>query len=328
MSTARTSIPPSLNAARLEIVGAPVDHGGAGPGASGGPRALRRAGVASIEGRVVHDLGDIEVPILPPGVEIVRGPDPDSRRPEWAALRSVCRELHERTRQIVADGGIPLVLGGDHTLAAGSMSGVATAWGDRHAAEAPADAPPLGLLWFDAHADLNTPDTTPSGNPHGMPAAALLGHRVAPLVEVVGPRGTFDPRRAVFLGGRDLDPGERARVSTDPASALPMLIDGDTFKSENPRSIADRVLERIAPDGGAFALSFDLDVIDPSEAPGVNLPVPDGLRVEQVMPVLERLAAHGGCIAMDVVEFDPSADLDDRTARIGVEAARIMLQTT
>ena len=328
MSTARTLIPPRATAAIIEVVGAPVDHGGAGAGAAGGPRRLREAGIGTIDGRTVRDRGDVAVPDLPAGVRIVRGPDPDAARPEWPSLRTVCRELHERTREIVADGGIPLVLGGDHTLAAGSMSGVATAWGDRHQTDAPADAPPLGLLWFDAHADLNTPDTTPSGNPHGMPAAALLGHRVAPLVDIIGPRGTFDPRRAVFLGGRDLDPGERARVSTDPASALPLLIDGDTFKSENPGSIADRVLERIAPGGGAFALSFDLDVIDPSEAPGVNLPVPDGLRVEQVMPVLERLAAHGGCIAMDVVEFDPSADLDDRTARIGVDAARVMLQTT
>ena len=328
MSTARTLIPPRSTAAIIEVVGAPVDHGGAGAGAAGGPRRLREAGITSIDGRTVHDRGDVDVPALPTGIRIVRGPDPDSARPEWPSLRTVCRELHERTRQIVADGGIPLVLGGDHTLAAGSMSGVASAWNERHLANGLADAPPLGILWFDAHADLNTPDTTPSGNPHGMPAAALLGHRVAPLADIVGPRGTFDPRHVVFLGGRDLDPGERARVSTDPASALPLLIDGDTFKSENPGSIADRVLERIAPGGGAFALSFDLDVIDPSEAPGVNLPVPDGLRVEQVMPVLERLAAHGGCIAMDVVEFDPSADLDDRTARIGVDAARVMLQTT
>ena len=160
-----------------------------------------------------------------------------------------------------------------------------------------------------------------------MPAAALLGHPVAPLVDIVGSHGTFDPRRAVFLGGRDLDPGERARVSTDPASALPLLIDGEAFKSESANSIADRVLERIAPDGDAFALSFDLDVIDPKEAPGVNLPVPDGLHVEQVMQVLERLADHGGCIAMDVVELDPTADDDGRTARIGVDAARAMFQT-
>jgi arginase len=327
MSASSTSPDTTAPRATIEVVGAPVDHGGAGPGASGGPQTLRSAGVASIEGRVVHDHGDVEVPDLPTGVRIVRGPDPDAGRPEWPSLRTMCRHLHDRSRRIVADGGIPLVLGGDHTLAAGSMSGAATGWRDRHRADGIADAPPLGLLWFDAHADLNTPDTTPSGNPHGMPAAALLDHRVAPLVDIVGPRGTFDPRRAVFLGGRDLDPGERARVSTDPASALPLLIDGDAFKSEAAGSIADRVLERIAPDGGAFALSFDLDVIDPKEAPGVNLPVPDGLHVEQVMQVLERLAAHGGCIAMDVVELDPTADDDGRTARIGVEAARAMFQT-
>lgn len=328
MSSSRNPLARELATSTIEIVGAPVDHGGAGPGAAGGPEALRAAGLTSIPGRTVHDRGDVEVPPRPHGVEIVRGSDPESRRPEWPALRAVCAALHEQTRELVVSGSIPLVIGGDHTLAAGSMSGVAAGWCQRHAATVLEDAPPLGLIWFDAHADLNTPDTTPSGNPHGMPAAALLGHRVAPLDDVIGQDGLFDPRRCVFLGGRDLDPGEAARVSANPTSPLPLIIDGAAFIDESPVSIADRVLERVAPDGGAFALSFDLDVLDPTEAPGVNLAVADGLRIEQVMRVLERLAAHGGCIAMDIVELDPTADIDDRTARIGVDAARMMFKTS
>ena len=326
MAVPKSNSPPEPGVGMIEVIGAPVDHGGAGAGAAGGPPALRAAGIGTIAGRRVVDTGDVVVDDLPRGTTIRRGPDPESRRPEWGPLRTMCRALHDRCRDAVATDSIPLVLGGDHTLAAGSMSGVATGWCRRHDAIVPEDAPSLGLLWFDAHADLNTPDTTPSGNPHGMPAAALLGHRVAPLDDVVGETGVFDSRRVVFLGARDLDPGERARVSTDAASPLPLLLHGDVFRTDSPESIAERVLERIAPDGGAFALSFDLDVIDPTEAPGVNLTVAEGLRAEQVMRVLERLAAHGGCIAMDVVELDPTADVDGRTSILGVEAARMMFK--
>ena len=310
-------------AAIIDVVGVPIDHGGAGSGQADGPAALRAAGITTIPGRTVVDHGDLDVPPLT-AEPIQRGPDPESRRPGWDSLRQICGVLHDLSRASVERGSIPLALGGDHTLAAGSLSGVAAGWCARHGAIVPEDAPPLGLLWFDAHADLNTPESTPSGNPHGMPAAALLGHRVAPLDDVVGEQGLFDPRRAVFLGGRDLDAEERARCSTDPASPLPLLIEGAAFANESPESIAERVLARLAPDGGAFALSFDLDIVDPSEAPGINLPARDGLRVEQVMRVLERLADHGGCIAMDIVELDPTRDIDDRTANIGVDAARTM----
>jgi arginase len=320
---------PTAESAPIEIHGAPVDHGGAGPGAAGGPEALRAAGVAMIPGRHVRDRGDVEVAPLPPGTVVERGPDPGSRRPEWPSLRAVCRDLHARTRATVEAGAVPLVLGGDHTLAAGSLSGVLAGWRATRGVDAP-----LGLVWFDAHVDLNTPGTTMSGNPHGMPLAALLGYGVAPLDDIVTPHGGWrrreDRRRVVMLGGRDLDPGEEARVTRDPddtTSEHGLLIDGDAFAGgESPESIADRVLKRVAPNGGdAFVLSFDLDVLDPAHAPGVNLRVSNGLDPDTVFRVLERLAAHGGCVAMDVVELDPTADRDGVTARLGVEAVRTML---
>lgn len=327
--TSQTPRPEPVRNAPIELHGAPVDHGGAGPGAAGGPAALRAAGIAEIAGRVVHDRGDVEVAPLPPDAIVNRGPDPESRRPEWPVLRAMCASLHARTRSAVEAGSIPLVLGGDHTLAAGSLSGVLAGWRARHGDDAR-----LGLVWFDAHVDLNTPDTTPSGNPHGMPLAALLGYGVAPLDDIVTPRGTWTRDRVVMLGGRDLDPGEEARVTRDPRdipSEHALLIDGEAFRgdafggTESPEAIADRVLARIAPGpGDAFVLSFDLDVLDPTHAPGVNLRVPDGLTPDTVTRVLRRLAAHGGCIAMDVVEMDPTADRDGVTARLGVEAARTM----
>ena len=334
---------PDADVRAIEIHGAPVDHGGAGPGAAGGPAMLRAMGVTEIPGRTVHDLGDVIVPDLPPdlmpnlrtGTRIERGPDPESRRPEWPPLQAVCASLHARTRASVEAGVIPITLGGDHTLAAGSMSGVLAGWRRRHGAGRDAtdadlrDLPSLGLVWFDAHVDLNTPDTTLTGNPHGMPLAALLGYGVAPLDEIVTNLGVWNRSRAALLGGRDLDPGERARTTTrrpDAGSPHPWLIDGDAFRDETPESIADQVLDQVAPNAGdAFALSFDLDVIDPKKAPGVNLRSPNGLDPDTVFRVLETLATHGGCQAMDIVELDPTADDENATtAGFGVQAARVM----
>ncbi len=310
--------PRSLTQGRhVRVLGVPMDIGGAGPGASGGPQALREAGLSRMLGPADIDLGDIEVEPLDASLEIVRGSDPESRRPEWPLIRTACSTLRDKVEAIVTEGHLPLVAGGDHGLAAGSMAGVARAFRE-------AGRPVPGLIWFDAHGDLNTPETSPSGNPHGMPAAALLGYGVPPFDDVIGPDGFFDRTRSAFVGCRDLDHGESLRFN----ESGPHLFGDDRFQTEQPEDIADQILDRVAPDGGAFALSFDLDVIDPKRAPGVNLAVPGGLRIEQVMRVLERLAAHGGCVAMDVVELDPSADIDGKTARIGVEAARAMLRTT
>ena len=309
--------PPSLTQGRhVRVLGVPMDIGGAGPGASGGPDAIRKAGLFGALGSTCVDLGDIDVESLDASLKIVRGPDPESRRPEWPLIRATCSTLRDKVEAIVTEGHLPVVVGGDHGLAAGSMAGVARAF---H--KAGRSVP--GLIWFDAHGDLNTPETSPSGNPHGMPAAALLGFGVPPFDDVIGPDGFFDPARSAFVGCRDLDHGEALRFN----ESGPHLFGDKRFRIEKPEDIADRILDRVAPDGAPFALSFDLDVIDPREAPGVNLSVPGGLRVEQVMRVLERFADHGGCVAMDIVELDPSADIDDQTARIGVEAARTMLRT-
>lgn len=340
MPSAETTETADADVRAIEIHGAPVDHGGAGPGAAGGPAMLRAMGVSDIPGRAVHDLGDVVVPDLPPGTRIDRGPDPGSRRPEWPPLQAVCASLHARTRASVEAGAIPITLGGDHTLAAGSMSGVLAGWRRRHGAGPDAgsdrtnandlrDLPPLGLIWFDAHVDLNTPDTTLTGNPHGMPLAALLGYGVGPLDDIVTPLGIFDRTRVALLGGRDLDPAERARTTTDRSAAgkpHALLIDGDTFTRETPEAIAERVLDLVAPNrGDAFALSFDLDVIDPKKAPGVNLRSPNGLDPDTVFRVLDVLANHGGCQAMDIVELDPTADDENATtAGFGVQAARVM----
>lgn len=289
-----------------------MDIGGAGPGAAGGPEAIRKAGLLKTLGPASVDLGDVEVEPLDVSLEIVRGPDPESRRPEWPLIRNVCATLGEQVESIVAAGHLPIVLGGDHALAVGSMAGVARAFRE-------SGRPVPGLIWFDAHGDLNTPDTSPSGNPHGMPAAALLGYGVPPFDDVIGSHGYFDRARTAFVGCRDLDDGETTRFN----DSGPHLFDGAVFRHETPEDLADRILHQVAPDGAPFALSFDIDVLDPVHAPGVNLRVKDGLDPDTVRRVLRRFAEHGGMIALDVVEVDPTSDLQGITAELAVEFAGI-----
>jgi len=294
-----------------------MDIGGAGPGASGGPEGVREAGLLRAIGAGVLDLGDINVESLDASLKIVRGPDPESTRPEWPLIQRVCASLCERVESIVTEGHFPLVVGGDHALAVGSMAGVARAF-------RASGRPVPGLIWFDAHGDLNTPNTSPSGNPHGMPAAALLGYGVPSFDNVIGPDGFFDRSRSAFVGCRDLDDGEKTRFN----DSGPHLFGDDRFRNERPEDLADRVLDLVAPNGAPFALSFDIDVLDPVHAPGVNLPVDKGLDPDTVRRVLRRFADHGGMIAMDVVEVDPTSDRDGVTAGLAVELTGVALGTS
>ena len=296
MTTAR----PEDTTAEIVLCGVPMDAGGSGRGAAGGPAAMRGAGIATIPGRTVIDGGDVEVPT-----------DPDP----WVVVRSTCEALRRATRDAVLAGRIPLALGGDHALAAGAMSGVA-------AACRALGSPSPGLLWIDAHADLNTLDTSPTGNPHGMPAASLLGHENPAFASVIGADGTFPRDRACFIGCRELDPGERARLE---APGDPTLIDGDALVARDLDDIAREAIAIASPDGGPFAISFDIDLIDPEEAPGITLPAPGGPSSDRVFALLERLGRHPNLVAVDVVEVDPTRDRHGATSRFAVEAVRRLL---
>lgn len=291
---------PDETSAEIVLCGVPMDAGGVGHGAAGGPAAMRGAGMAKIPGRKVIDLGDVEVP---------EDPDP------WAVMRPTCEAIRHRTREAVLAGRIPVTMGGDHGLAAGSMSGVAAACRSL-------GSPAPGLLWIDAHADLNTLETSPTGNPHGMPAAALLGHEVVPFTSVIGADGTYPRDRACFIGCRELDPGERARLD-EPNG--PTLIDGEAFDSRDLEDIAREAIAIASPDGGPFAISFDIDLINPEEAPGITLPAPGGPSSDRVFDLLARLGRHPNLVAIDVVEVDPTRDHHGATSRFAVEAVRRML---
>lgn len=288
---------------RIRIIGVPLDLGASRRGVDMGPSALRIAQLeARLEslGHVVQDIGNLPVP----GRESI----PDDAHPSemLPAIAEVCRDLAARTAQAVRDGVSPLVLGGDHSLAAGSVAGVATAFAERKER--------IGLIWLDAHGDLNTPDTSTSGNVHGMPVAHLLGRGDPLLATLAKPSPALLPRHVAMVGLRDLDPPERAL-----ARELGLAI--FTMRDVDERGLRDVMREAISIAGNGTAgihLSCDADWVDPSEAPGVGTPVPGGATYREGHLAMELIADTGKLVSMDMVEINPVLDEINRTAALCV----------
>ena len=278
--------------AQIAVLGAGCGLGGGHQGTAHGPNAARAASLIELlrAHATVTDLGDLDAPETTGRQEIISG---------WIAA------LRERTEGLVSRGVMPLVLGGDHSIAAGSMSGACAAWRRRH------DTPP-GLLWIDAHVDLNTHETTPSGNPHGMPAASLLGWQVDGFSELVGPDGQFDRSRMAFVGARDIDPGEQVHLEESGIA----FWSSQEVRERGVESVMRDALAVVSPDHQPFCLSFDIDVVDPVDAPGVDTAVPDGLRPAEAMECMARAGLHAPIVSMDLVELNPERDVDGRTAHI------------
>ncbi|KNC46758.1 arginase [Thecamonas trahens ATCC 50062] len=284
-----------------------------------GPSALRLADLFTKLAELkdvssVTDTGNIHVPTRE---EMADAGELDDKvvnarnhRPIGAAVAS----LTEVVEDIVTRGSVPLVLGGDHSLAAGSMSGT-------QRARVAAGQAKAGLLWIDAHMDMNTPETSPSGNLHGMPLAALLGLEVPGLSAAVGgPDGMFDPSRVACVGIRDVDPAER-----DNMAKLGLIEDHNVFTMSSidrhgMANVMERALNIIAPGvADSFAVSFDADSLDPSVAPGVGTPVPGGISFREGHLIMEMLARHGGMCGLDVVEVNPVLDTRNATAKVAVQ---------
>ena len=290
----------------IHIIGVPLDLGGGRRGVDMGPSALRIAGlgerIASL-GYTVVDDGDLEVPIP----ETRHSGDP--RKKYVADIASVCRNLYESARGVLDEGGLPLVLGGDHSLGAGSVAATA-AW-------AQAQSGKIGLIWVDAHGDMNTPLSSTSGNVHGMPLAALLGSEPAELAHFGPDSPAVLARHTVLVGIRNLDDVEKSLVRASGAHVF-------TMKDVDRLGIGE-VMERaiaIATRGtGGFHVSYDLDVCDPSVAPGVGTPVKGGLSYREAHVVMETIAESGKLTSLDLVEVNPTLDLRNTTAELGTELA-------
>lgn len=288
------------------IVGVPLDLGASRRGVDMGPFAVRAAGLADRIrrlGHVVEDAGNLPVPD--------HGTFPaDSRGLDFLpAISEVCRALADETAAAAAENKIPIVLGGDHSLAAGSIAGIARARrarGER-----------IGLLWIDAHADLNTPQSSVSGNVHGMPLAHLLGHGDPALASLAGDGPAVLGEHVVLLGVRDLDLPERAHVRAWGAQLYSM-------RDIDQRGLAACIAEaiaRVTTGTSGFCVSFDADSVDPSAAPGVGTPVRGGLTFREAHLALESVADTGGVLGLDFVEVNPILDVKNETAELIVGLA-------
>jgi arginase len=285
---------------RVAIIGAALDLGAGRRGVDMGPSAIRYAGLSDRLERAgieVEDRGNVAAALAETrasGSERARFLD---------EILEACERVAKQVEEARSDGLVPLVLGGDHSIAIGTLSGLAASGVG-------------GVLWLDAHGDLNTPETTPSGNVHGMPLAAVLGICGDAFVRDGLRLPAVDPRHAALVGVRSLDPGEQALVR-DLGIAVYTISDIDRRGVE---SVMEEALGRIA--GGSFVhVSIDLDVVDPEVAPGVGDPVRGGLSYREAHLALELVAEAGILDSIEIVEVNPIRDHENTTAGLAVELA-------
>ena len=290
----------------VHLIGVPLDLGAGRRGVDMGPSAFRIAGIRdqiAAFGRAAIDKGDLPAPI------------PETQRPAdkqkkyVREIAKVCQKLYERALKSLDEGALPLVLGGDHSLAVGSVAASAD-WVRRTSSK------PLGLIWVDAHGDMNTPSTTESGNVHGMPLAALLGQEPLELASI-GSTPSVLPQHTVLVGIRNLDEREKERIR---ASGVHVFTIKDIDR-DGIASVAERALAFASSNTGGVHVSFDMDVCDPSIAPGVGTPVKGGLDYREAHLLMEMVADSKRLTALDVVEVNPTLDVRNGTAELGTELA-------
>src|ERR1700720_729497 len=289
----------------VHIIGVPLDLGGGRRGVDMGPSALRIAGLGeqiAALGYTVVDRGDLPAPI--PETQELR----DEHKKYIRDIAKVCQKVYQTSLSSLDEGAMPLVLGGDHSIAAGSVAAAAE-WARR------TRSLPIGLLWVDAHGDMNTPATSLSGNVHGMPLAALLGPEPSELSKI----GAFSPKvlpaPTLLLGIRNLDEREKVAVRDSHVHVF-------TMKDIDRQGIASIVEQAVNLAGSGTAglhVSLDLDVCDPEIAPGVGTPVKGGLDYREAHMMMEIIADSGLLTSLDLVEVNPTLDVQNTTAQLGAE---------
>lgn len=288
----------------LSILGVPLGYGASMAGVDIGPAALR---VARLNQRIarlgysVHDLGDLRLD-RPQSF-----PEVDEKLKYVREISNACEHLATEVEEILKAGQLPLIMGGDHSIAIGSFAGAVSHYRKQNET--------LGLIWFDAHADMNTPETTPSGNIHGMPLAALLGHGTPELTNIGGFAPKLDPRLCAHVGARDIDPGERELIKK-------LGIRFFTMREIDERGMKDCMDDavKIASRGSAgYGVTFDVDVLDPGDAPGSGTLVRGGLTYREAHLAMEKIAEAGGMRLLEIVEINTALDVNNKTAELGVE---------
>lgn len=283
----------------VRIIGVPIDLGADRRGVDMGPSAIRYAGLHRRLKKLnweVEDIGNIDVPI--PETRQIK----DTRLKYLPEIVEVNQQLYQAVAQAINEGVIPLIIGGDHSLGIGSLAGCA------------ASGKQFGVIWFDTHGDYNSLDTTYSGNIHGMPLAVANGIGAKELTDVGGTERKIREENTVIIGARDFDDEEREMIRKSKITVFTMS-DIDRLGMEE---VVRRGIEIAKQGTDGVHVSFDLDVIDPTEAPGVGTPVPGGMTYREAHLAMEMIADCTCLLSMDVVEVNPILDVHNKTAELAV----------
>jgi len=303
-----TTSAPSTNisARRIRVIGVPLDLGQSRRGVDMGPSAVRVAGLeARLEalGHEVEDGGNVAVAI------------PEQKK-EGAAnakylkeITATCTKHADLVLKTLEAGRVPLCLGGDHSMAAGTVSGVAEFY--RRQSQR------IGLIWIDAHTDINTPDSSPSGNVHGMPLAALMGLWSSDLANIYDFSPKVRPENCVLVGVRDIDAVEKEHVHRAGIGVLTMR----DIDERGMRTVMEEALRMAGRGTAGYHISLDMDWVDPEDAPGVGTPVRGGATYREAHLAMEIIADHGRMLSFEIVEVNPVIDEHNRTADLAVELA-------
>ena len=293
-----------MRQSHIAIIGAPMDLGAGRRGVDMGPSALRVAGlnekIASL-GYEIEDLGNIVVD-QPESLPV--GPENARYLPQIA---HTCARLAGIIQKAADNGRVPLVLGGDHSVAIGTVAGMSAHF--RKTEEK------IGLIWIDAHADMNTPESSPSGNVHGMPLACIVGLGPHELTHLDGRAPMVEPRNVAIVGLRSVDEIERLNVRGAGVHPFTMR----DIDERGLRSVMREAIERATRGTAGFHLSFDMDAVDPVEAPGVGTPVRGGMTYREAHLAMETVCDSGRMTSIEVVEVNPVIDEVNRTALLAVE---------
>jgi len=289
---------------KVRIIGVPMDLGASRRGVDMGPSALRVAGLQSrIKhlGRQVEDIGNI----------LVRLPEEqpygEKKAKYLGEISEACKGLADMVGKALDEDWLPLVLGGDHSIAVGTAAGAAEHYSKQ--------SKRIGLIWLDAHGDMNTPETSPSGNVHGMPLASIMGYGPEELIRITSTRPMVEPRNVVLVGIRELDSKERRLVKDSGVHVFTMR----DVDERGMREVMAEALRFAGDDTAGIAVSLDMDFVDPSDAPGVGTPVRGGATYREAHLAFEMIADSKSMISLELVEINPVIDLHNTTATLGVE---------
>jgi arginase len=289
---------------KIRIIGVPMDLGQSRRGVDMGPSALRVAGLmAHIKqlGLQVEDIGNIQVK---QPEEMSYG---EKRAKYMAEIAETCQDLAVIVEKCLNEEFLPLVLGGDHSVASGVAAGVSNFYRKQKKE--------IGYIWLDAHGDMNTPESSPSGNVHGMPLAAIMGYGAPELVDLMGFKPKAEPSNIVIVGARDLDAQERKIVKKSGVHVFTMR----DIDERGMREVMSDALKYAMDDTAGVSVSLDMDFVDPSDAPGVGTPVRGGVTYREAHLAMEMIADSEAMVSMEIVEINPVIDEHNRTAQLGVE---------